>query len=101
MVTDSQQLRSLLGERLEIVQEIARLNARQLQNRQIFSGFELEVMLCERDLSQAGDMAAVADRLERARAQRDTAEARLAEDDSELMEWHRRLDAVDRRISAS
>lgn len=100
-MTDTQQLRSLLGQRLEIVQEIARLNARQLQNRQLFSGLELEVMLCERDLSQAGDIAAVADRLEQARAQRDAAEARLADDDSELMEWHRRLDAVDRQISES
>lgn len=98
---DTQQLRSLLGQRLEIVQEIARLNARQLQNRQIFSGLELEVMLCERDLSQAGDTAAVADRLEQARAQRDAAEARLAEDHNELVEWHGRLDAVDRRISGS
>ncbi|MFT0858668.1 hypothetical protein [Ancylobacter sp. G4_0304] len=101
MVTDTQQLRTLLGQRLEIVQEIARLNARQLQNRQIVSGLELEVMLCERDLSQGGDMAAVAGRLEQARVQRDTAEARLAEDESELIEWHRRLDAVDRRISGS
>lgn len=100
-MTDTQQLRSLLGERLEIVQEITRLNARQLQNRQLFSGLELEVMLCERDLAQAGGAAAAADRLEQARTQRDTAEARLAEDDRELMESHRRLDAVDRRISES
>ncbi|GAB4065589.1 hypothetical protein KHC28_03415 [Ancylobacter sonchi] len=100
-MTDPQQLRTLLGERLEIVQEIARLNARQLQNRQVFSGLELEVMRCERDVSRSGDMAAVADRLEQARAQRDRAEARLVEDDHELLEWQRRLDVVDRRISRS
>lgn len=98
---ETQQLRALLGQRLEIVQEIARLNARQLQNRQILSGFELEVMLCERDLPQGGDAAAGAERLAQARAQCGTAEARLAEDESELLEWHRRLDEVDRQISAS
>jgi hypothetical protein len=98
---ETQELRALLGRRLEIVQEIARLNARQLQNRQILSGFELEMMLCERDLSQAGDVPASADRLEQARAQCEAAGARLAEDDRELLGWHRRLDAVDRQISGS
>ncbi|WP_428031723.1 hypothetical protein [Ancylobacter sp.] len=97
-MTDTQQLRSLLGQRLEIVQEIARLNARQLQNRQIFSGLELEVMQCERDLLQLAD-AAAKDGLAAALAQRMAAEARLAEDENELTQWHRRLDAVDRQIS--
>lgn len=98
---ETQALRALLGERLEIVQEIARLNARQLQNRQILSGCELEVMLCERDLSQGGNEPGRADRLEQARAQCVTAQARLAEDDAELLGWHRRLDAMDQRISES
>ncbi len=97
-MTDTSRLQSLLGHRLAIVQEIARLNARQLQNRQVFSGLELEVMLCERGLAQPDDPAAT-DRLAAALAQREAAEARLADDESELVEWHERLDAVDREIS--
>lgn len=96
-MTDTQHLRALLGKRLEVVQEIARLNARQLQNRQIASGLELEVMLCERDLSRGED--AAAQRLAEARAQHATAEVALAEDARDLMEWHGQLDALDREIS--
>ena len=98
-MTDTQHLRALLGKRLEVVQEIARLNARQLQNRQIASGLELEVMLCERNLSQGEDAAAAAQRLAEARAQYATAEVALAEDARDLIEWHGQLDALDREIS--
>ncbi|MDQ0348753.1 hypothetical protein [Ancylobacter vacuolatus] len=98
-MTDTQHLRALLGKRLEMVQEIARLNARELQNRQIVSGLELEVMLCERDLSQGEDAPATAQRLAQARAQYDATQARLADDARDLMEWHGQLDALDREIS--
>ncbi|WP_018391475.1 hypothetical protein [Ancylobacter sp. FA202] len=97
-MTDTQRLRALLGKRLELVQEIARLNARQLKNRQILGGVELEVMQCERDLSP-GEDAAVADRLAQARAQCDAVLARLDEDARDLMESHGQLDALDREIS--
>lgn len=99
-MTDTQHLRSLLGARLEIVQQIGRLNARQMRNQQIFGGLELEMMQCERDLSQSDDTRAAADRLEQVRAQRDATAAQLAEDDRELLDWHGRLDALDLQIDA-
>ncbi len=98
-MTDAQRLRALLGRRLEMVQEIARLNARQLQNRQIVSGLELEVMLCERGPAPGEDASAAAQRLAEARAQCDAVLARLDDDARDLMESHGQLDALDREIS--
>ncbi|WP_425105084.1 hypothetical protein [Ancylobacter sp.] len=97
-MSDTQRLRALLEKRLEIVQQIGRLNARQLKNRQIFSGLDLEVMRCERDLLQRVD-AAVTDGLADVRLQYGAALAALAEDERDLMEWYGRLDALDREIS--
>jgi hypothetical protein len=100
VMMDPQDLRALLIERLDIVQEIARLNARQLQNRQSFGGFELEIMQCERDMPRTGDAAELAEHLALLRAQLDEAATRLANDDTELMEWNSRLDALDQRLGA-
>lgn len=97
-MTDTQRLRTLLGTRLEMVQEIARLNARQLKNQQIVSGLELEAMLCERDLSQGEDAPATAQRLAEVRAQTDAAQARLAQDERDLVEGRGQLDALDRDL---
>lgn len=98
-MSGTQHLRALLGKRLEVVQEIARLNARQLQNRQIVSGLELEMMLCERDLTQTEDGVGPSHRLAEARARYDAAQVALDEDERDLMQWHGRLDELDREIS--
>ena len=97
---DPQDLRALLIERLDIVQHVARLNARQLQNRQSLGGIELEIMQCERDMPRTGDVAELAERLGHLRTQLDRTDARLADDDTELSEWNSRLDALDRRLGA-
>lgn len=85
--------------RMQIVQEIAGLNSRQLYERQVFGGCEMEVMRCEReaspDVSSADEaLAAARDRFEAARQALRTCE-------EELAVWHARLDELDRKIAES
>ena len=89
----SQDARELFVRRMEIVQEIARLNARQLRDRQVLSGRQLELAAYERDAH------CDATALREARAQVEATTARLAEDAVELELWDGRLDDIDRRIS--
>ncbi|HEY9216226.1 MAG TPA: hypothetical protein VIQ29_25645 [Ancylobacter sp.] len=89
----SQDARELFVRRMEIVQEIARLNARQLHDQQILSGRQLELAAYERDAD--GDTATLCE----ARAQVEATTARLAEDAVELELWDGQLDDIDRRIS--
>lgn len=88
-------LQELLIRRLAVVQEIARLNARQLHNRQLLCGCEMELVLAERGAGP-GDEA-----LLRAQIAMDEAVTRLGADDEELALWQARLDDIDRRIAAT
>lgn len=89
----SEQIRDLFARRMEIVQEIARLNARQLHDQQMLGGRQLELAACEENAQC--DTAT----LHAARAQVEETVAQLATDTDELDAWHARLDEVDRRIA--
>ena len=89
----SQDIRELFVRRMEIVQEIARLNARQLRDQQVLNGRQLELATCERDADC--DSAT----LHEARELVEATTARLVEDADELELWNGRLDDIDRRIS--
>lgn len=90
-------LHELFMLRMEIVQEIARLNSRQLYDRQLIGGCEVEVMRCERDAALA---AATADgALAAARERYEAALATLQSCEDELASWHARLDELDRKIA--
>lgn len=91
----SEEIRDLFVRRMEIVQEIARLNARQLQDRQRLGGCEVELATCERDAQ------CDATTLRDARAQVEAMAAQLAAHAEELEAWNARLDDIDRRISGS
>ena len=85
--------------RMQIVQEISRLNSRQLHGRQVFGGCEMEVLRCERDASPDGSSAAEA--LAAARERFEAARLALRACDEELSDWHARLDELDRRIAGN
>ena len=85
--------------RMRIVQEISRLNSRQLYDRQVFGGCEMEVLRCERDASPDG--ASPDEALVAARERVEAARLALLACDEELADWHARLDELDRRIAGS
>jgi hypothetical protein len=92
-------IHELFMQRMQIVQEIAGLNSRQLYERQVFGGCEMEVMRCEREASPGVSLtdealAAARDRFEAARKALRTCE-------EELAVWHARLDELDRKIAGS
>jgi hypothetical protein len=89
----------LFMQRMQIVQEIARLNARQLYDRQVFGGCELDVMRCERDTAQAGVAASADEALTAARQRLNEALAALLACDEALAVWHERLADLDRKIA--
>lgn len=87
-------LRELLIQRLSLVGDMARLNAAQLQNRQVLGGRELALALAERDGEGVADAAFALAREEVA-----AAAGRLAAVEAELAELGARLDAIDARIA--
>lgn len=91
----SEEIRDLFVRRMEIVQEIARLNARQLRDQQLLGGRQLELASCEEN---AECDAAV---LDAARAEVEATAAQLAADADELETWNARLDEIDRHIAGA
>ncbi|MFM9860322.1 hypothetical protein RUR49_17825 [Pseudoxanthobacter sp. M-2] len=99
MTNASPAIHELFMLRMQIVQEISRLNSRHLYDRQVFGGCEMEVLRCERDASPDGSFAAEA--LATARERFETARLALRVCDEELADWHARLDELDSRIAGS
>ena len=89
-----------LKERLRVVQEISRLNARHLLNRQACGGAEFEILQVEREIETAGESKLRAAALEGARERRQRATAAMADCDVELAALDLRLADLDRRIAA-
>ncbi len=85
--------------RMQIVQEIAGLNSRQLYERQVFGGCEMEVMRCEREASP--DVPSADEALAAARDRFEAARLALLTCEEELAVWHARLDELDRQIAES
>jgi hypothetical protein len=83
--------------RMQIVQEIASLNSRQLYERQLFGGCEMEVMRCERDASP--NVSSADEALAAARDRFEAARQALRVCEEELAVWHARLDELDRKIA--
>ncbi|MFK8253944.1 hypothetical protein [Ancylobacter terrae] len=91
---DDNVLRDLLIQRLALVGDMARLNAAQLQIRQLLGGRELALALAERDGGEGADAA-----LALARDAVAEVAARLAAGEAELDGLGARLDAIDARIA--
>jgi hypothetical protein len=94
-------IHELFMQRMEIVQEIARLNARQLYDRQVFCGCELDVMRCEREAAQADAASSADEALAAARERLDEALAALLACDEALAVWHERLAELDRKLAGA
>lgn len=90
-----QDIRELFVRRMEVVQEIARLNARQLRDQQLLGGCQLELAACEQNAEC--DPAT----LHAARAEVEATAAQLATDAEELEAWNARLEEIDRHIAGA
>jgi len=78
-------IHDILAERVALVAELARLNARQLRNSQLAGGVEIELLACRRALAkaEARDQQLRAE-IARDEAERDELDERLAALDCEL-----------------
>jgi hypothetical protein len=80
-------VQAILAERMELVTEVAALNARQLRNSQLVGGAEVDVLACRRALAEAE---------EHERRLREE----IAHGEAEHAALEERLSAMDRELAA-
>ncbi len=100
MSAGSLTLVEMLTQRLQVVQEIAAIQSRNLLNRQLGGGAEFEILRIEREIAATGWSHALADALADARERLQEANAQAAACEVECGALELRLEELDRWIAA-
>jgi hypothetical protein len=90
----------MLTQRLQVVQEISAIQARNLLNRQLGGGAEFEIQGIEQEIAATGCSSKLARALADARERLQKANAEMAECDAHCAALERCLEQLDRWISA-
>ena len=101
MTQDLSPLVELLKQRLKVVQEISSVQSRNLFNRQLGGGAELEIIQIERDIAAKGSSQSHVETLADARKRRQNADDATLECNAHCAELERRLEQLDRSIAAA
>lgn len=100
MSTGSPTLVEVLQQRLQIVQEISSVQSRNLLNRQLGGGAELQLQQIEQEIAATGSSHGLVDALEGARERLKNANAAIATCDAHCAALERRLEELDEWIAA-
>ncbi|MDH2380830.1 hypothetical protein [Bradyrhizobium sp. CER78] len=101
MNTAAQTLVDVLNQRLQVVQEIASVQSRNLLHRQRRGGIEVEIQRIEKEIGTAGISDTLAGSLADARDRLQRESTEMAAGDAHCAELERRLEELDRQIAAA